>query len=197
MSSLSEKMKKANLPDSDPAKEIAAVADNRVNEEETYENTERMSQGKNQTNSQAAKKTPQTSTKKTKTVESTPEAPYANMPYKAVSLIPEFHRFLRVRPKQLGYVKESYLEMIIMEEIEYVKKIPERDLEQHYARIYAMCNKRYRDVKEKSAVKMSQKALDFITEETINSGVSFTAYMNYLMEKEVKREREQGKRPKK
>lgn len=122
---------------------------------------------------------------------------YEEMQYKTVTLIPEYHRILKVRSKQLGLTKDGYLNLILSEESDRIKKLGEEDLDGHYRRIYTLCDKRFREPKERSNVRFSQVALDFIEKETINSGVSFAAYMNYLMEKEIKREQKEGKRAKK
>lgn len=121
---------------------------------------------------------------------------YEDMPYKTVTLIPEFHRILKVRSKQLGLTKDGYLNLILSEENDRIKKIEEKDMDGHYRRIYTLCDKRFREPKERSNIRFSQIALDFIERETTNSGVSFAAYMNYLMEKEIKREEKEGKRAK-
>ena len=122
---------------------------------------------------------------------------YEGMPYKTVTLIPSFHRILKVRTKQLGYTKDSFLDLLLSEELSKVEKMTEEELETHYLRIYQLCDKRFKESKERSNIRFSQRMLDFLEKETINSGVTTTAYLNYLVEKEVKREEREGKRQRK
>lgn len=122
---------------------------------------------------------------------------YKGMRHKTVTLIPSFDRILKVRPRQLGYTKDSYFDLLLSEEIARVEKIKEEDMESHYLRIYQLCNKRFKESKERSNIRFSQRMLDFLEKETINSGVTTTAYLNYLIEKELKREEREGMRQRK
>ncbi|MDE6626455.1 MAG: hypothetical protein K2K56_08810 [Lachnospiraceae bacterium] len=220
-SGFKERMKNANIPKQTAAQQIQNVTDNReyenTREEETKQADQVIEEEKIPEKEEVTKEVKETPKNEMKNQNKENEkhgikaeeeqghiekdqpgyTDYNGMPYKTVTLIESFHRILKVRTGQLGYTKDFYFDLLLSEEIARVEKIKEEDMEKHYLRIYQLCDKRFKENKERSNIRFSQRMLDFIEKETINSGVTTTAYMNYLFEKEVNREEREGKRQRK
>lgn len=110
---------------------------------------------------------------------------------KPVMLLHDLNRFMRIRSKQLGVNMDIYCNVILQEERERVKT---EDTNERSLLLYEACDKKYKGAKERSSISFTDDNYAFIAEESNNAGISYTDYLNYLMDKEMKRELVDGKR---
>jgi len=108
---------------------------------------------------------------------------------KPLVLTHENMRYIKVRSKQLDAKIETYINCLIREE-----KARYISTEEEEIRIYELMHNKNRGNKERTSTKLSGANIDFLVETTKNIGISITDYLNYIIDNEMKYEKENGKR---
>jgi len=108
---------------------------------------------------------------------------------KVIMLTHDLNKFFRIRAKQLGLTFTEYFNVLLWDYKEQNKKKNNSTED-----IYDICTERYSGKKERNNIFFTDQDLNYIEEETINSGVTLTQFACYLIGLEMQREEIEGKR---